>query len=107
MIHAGRLNKKVTIQKDNGTTEDDYNQPVTVWADFNTTWASIEPLGGNERWRAQQVKATLSHKITIRFVSGVTSGMQVLFGSRSFGIESVINAREKNRKQILMCSERT
>ena len=77
--------------------------PVT----FATRWAEITSLGGRELDRARQIAATASVRIRMRYLAGVTPGMQVRYGSRVLGIESAQNTNEANIETVLLCSERT
>lgn len=74
---------------------------VTVW----TKKALIETLSGFERLRSMQLKATLTHKIVIRYFAGLTPKHQILFDGRLFQIRSVINVEERNRFYELSCDE--
>ena len=42
-----------------------------------TLQASVAPLQGAERFAAQQVQADVSHRVRIRYTSGITSQMRV------------------------------
>ena len=46
------------------------NQPANTWTTQGTFWGRVEPLGGMELMNARQVKATTSHKVTMRAVGG-------------------------------------
>ena len=104
MVVAGRLNKRVTLQSATAA-RDGHGQPVETWADVATTWAAVEPIRGREYFAAQQVTAETTHRITLRYRSGVSPQWRVVFGSRTFRIESVINPLEKNERLELMCVE--
>ena len=68
-----------------------------AWTTFATARACIEPLSGRERLHAMQLQDRVSHKITIRFRSGVTAKMRIKFGTRIFNIRAVINLEERSR----------
>ena len=109
MISPGRLNKRITIQHlvAGSPAVNSLGEAQTSWATFQTVWAGVEPLQGNEFWGSQQkqVKAEIKIRVRIRFLSGVTAGMRVLYGSRILNIESVIDPKEKHEEMQLMCSE--
>ncbi len=75
------------------------------WVPFATVWGSVEPLLGREWFDAQREQADVSHRVRMRFLAGVTHTMRVVWGSRVFEIESVLNAGERNRELVLMCRE--
>ena len=67
------------------------------WSTFATARACIEPLRGRERLHAMQIEDSVSHKITIRWRSGVTAKMRIKFGTRIFNIRAAINLEERSR----------
>jgi SPP1 family predicted phage head-tail adaptor len=104
IMQAGRLRHRITLQEER-PTRDSYKAEVLGWVDVATVWAAVEPLRGREYFSAQQVNSEVSHRVTIRYRSGVTSAMRVLFGSRVLQIDGVINVNEQNRELQLMCIE--
>lgn len=55
--------------------------------------------------QANQLGASETHKVTIRYRSGVTTQMRVAFGSRTLNINGIINRDERNVELTLMCEE--
>lgn len=78
-----------------------------TWATLATVWAAIEPLTGREFFQAQQVQAEVSHKITMRHYTGITISPKdrLLYGTRVFRIESMLNVEERSIELVLMCRE--
>jgi SPP1 family predicted phage head-tail adaptor len=105
MIYAGKLRRPVTIQKLAGTL-DASGQEVQTWQSHGTRMAAIEPLQGREYFSARQIQSEITTRIRIRYLAGVTAKMRVLFGSRVFDIQEVINPEERNVELQLMCIER-
>ena len=104
MINAGQLDKRVKIQQAT-VARDAHGQPIETWSDLASVWASIEPLRGREFFAARQFQAETTHKLTGHWISGVLPTMRISHGSRTFGIEAVINVGERNRVLELMCTE--
>ena len=77
-----------------------------LWREFATALASIEALSGREYFAAAQTANAVSHRVTVRYVPGVTPRMRVVYGSRVFSVESAINLEERGRWLQLMCTER-
>ena len=98
-MRAGLLRNRVTIQTRSETT-DDFGEIDFSWSNSATVWASVEPLSGRE-----QAGATVTHKITMRYKSGVNPKDRISFDSRTFEIESVRNYRERDISLELMCRE--
>ena len=78
---------------------------LTTWETFIEAWASVEPLIGREYFAQQREQATVSHKIRMRHIAGITHKMRITWGTRLFEIESVLNVGERNREIVLMCQE--
>ncbi len=106
-MEAGKLRHPISIQQDAGNTKDAAGHRIANWTEISggAVWASVEPLTGRELYMAMQVQAQVTHKIKIRYVSGVTPKMRVVYGSRNFNIESVLNIEERNIEMHLMCKE--
>lgn len=104
MMRAGPLRCRVTIEEPVETEGAD-GSIMTAWETFATTWASVEPLIGKEYFAQQREQATVSHRIRMRQIAGITHKMRVVWGARIFEIESVLNVGERNREIVLMCQE--
>ena len=103
-IRAGTLRHKITIQSQTSST-DSYGEPSDTWASGNSVWASIEPLSGTEKDVGEGLVGIVDTKIIIRYDSSATPKKRLLFGSRVFGIEAVINHDERNDYMTLFCQE--
>ena len=103
-MRAGRLRHRITIQQ---VTEgqDETGAVTETWNEFATVWADMEPIAGKEYFAAKQTMAETTHRIRIRYLSGVVPKMRVLFGSRTFDITEIINYRERNVELHLMTTE--
>ena len=103
---AGQLRHRVTVQSV-GSTVDDYGDLSNSWSTDASVWASIEPASGSEQDIAGELSGVVTHKIKIRYRSGVTSNSRLVFDSRTFEIESVRNWQERNVYLELLCKEVT
>ncbi|MFA5313219.1 MAG: phage head closure protein [Methanomassiliicoccales archaeon] len=103
-MRAGELGKRITIQSPTRTSDGAGGWSV-VWGTFSTMCASIEPVSGREPYSAQQLQGHVSHKVRIRYLAGVTHGMRVLYGTRTFDIQAVIDEDEKGVSMLLYCQE--
>ena len=101
----GRLNRRVTIQSVT-ETPDSFGEPAETWSDVATVWAAIEPILGEEFFQSGYWSGEVSHRITIRHLSGITTKHRVKYGSRVFDIKAVRNIDEANIQLELMCVEK-
>ncbi len=108
-MRAGTLRHSMTLKKPvEGTPSDTGEVPIT-WEKVATMWCSLEPLQGRELWAAQQVQAETTHIIRTRYRTdiSITSAMRLIYGNRTFHIESAVNVDELNRSFLIRVVERT
>lgn len=70
-----------------------------------TAWARIEPLSGRELMQLGALSSTVTHRVTIRYQSGILPKMTITWGSRTFQISSVRTVDEELRWTVLDCFE--
>lgn len=105
IFDAGKLDKRVTLQKYLGDTETGYTKPDN-WQDVATLWANINAVGDRSFYAAQSAHAELTHKVTIRYRPGVSADMRFLYGERILEIVSPpIDYDEQHMFLILRCRE--
>ena len=102
--HAASMNKRVEVQLESATS-DGQGGFENEWATTQTLWASIEPLKGYERMQAMQLANPITHKVRMRYNSGVTTKHRLLYSGRVFQIKEVINENEADAFLTLRCVE--
>lgn len=107
---TGSLIHRLKIQALAGQQTNTMGEPVEDWETIGHRYAAIEGLAGKEYWDAQQVKATTSHTVSIRYFSGLTTAMRFLWGrdeesGRVFNIGSALNLEERNEWHVCKCTE--
>jgi len=103
-LRIGKLRRRITIERVTETQDTD-GAVLETWSTYATVQASIEPISGREYFAAQSTQADVTHRIRIRYLSGIVPKMRVSYNSRIFDILSVINVGERNRELQLMCRE--
>lgn len=103
-VEIGELKKRIVIETVTQTS-DGIGGFTETWATFVSAWASINPMKANEVFWAGHLEHRVTHKIMIRYQSGVLPKMRVSFGGRYFYIKGVRNIDEMNRFLELMCEE--
>ncbi len=103
-MRIGELRHRVTIQQ-KSVTQDTYGAAVETWTALAMVWASVEPLQGKEYFSSQQMVAQVDHRIRIRYRAGITPAMRLVWGSRTFDIQAVIEPETRQRELQLMCRE--
>ena len=101
---AGKYRHRITIQQLT-TSKGSLGGVVKTWSTFATVRAQVLALSGREFWQSKQVNADTTHKVTIRYLSGVLPTMRIVFDGRILEIESII-PDERKREMVLMCVDR-
>lgn len=106
MRRPGKLRNRIDIEEPTQqTNESGETQPT--WSIKQTVWASVEPLRGQEAFIAQQVNNEITHKVVMRYTSGITSNMRIDFNGRKLYISSIVDQFERNEYLELTCKERS
>lgn len=90
-LAAGKLDRRVTIQRAT-ITRDDYNNEVETWADLCTVWAGYAPVSDGEKFRAGERASEIGARFTIRYssqVADLTPKDQLVFEGRTYAITRV------------------
>ena len=104
-MKAGKLNKRVNIQSVT-ETRDDPGGVVETWSTDITVWASIESMTGKEFFAAQELQSEITHKINMRYLTGMKTKKRILYGSRIFNILSVDMDTEQGKELVIMVKEK-
>lgn len=102
---AGVLKHPLIVEAFSVVRQPDFtNKPV--WTpDPIAQGASIRQLNGREQAESQQLKATATHEVKMRYYAGLTPQHRLKWGTRTFHIVSVDNIEEANVNHELRCRE--
>ena len=103
-ICAAQFRHKVSLQS-RTTTISALGEASHTWSTYASAWASVEPLTGREFYENRAVRGEVTHKVTMRYRSGVAPEQRIVFRSRNLEIVSVRNIEERDRLIILDCRE--
>lgn len=106
VVEAGKLKHQVGIQVVTETPDEFGGASAKEWNTVATRRASVSPLRGQERSAAKQVTPELSHRVVMRYYSGLTTKNRLVFGSRILEIQEIITPDEIKHMMIIMCIER-
>lgn len=83
-MDPGRLRDRVKLQAPSGRTSDGGGGYTTRFRNVvgGDDWAAIEPLSTTEQLRAMQAQANVTHRLTVKYRTGVTAAMRWLAGER-------------------------
>lgn len=103
-IIAGSFPHRVTIQR-RTEGEDEWGTPLPEgWESLteHPIWANVRHLSGSESIKADVEVSTVRASVRIRWRTGVTSGMRLLYAGQIYDIEAVLPGT--NRQHIdLVC----
>ncbi len=104
-LDVGSLRHRLAIQAPT-RTPDGYGQAVLSWSTVASRWASVEPLSGRELSQAAQVQADCTHRVRLRWYSGLTPDMRfVLSTGEVFQITEALDNEETHRFQDCLCKQ--
>jgi SPP1 family predicted phage head-tail adaptor len=76
------------------------------WDDVAVVSAEIRPLRGEEFLQAQQLDATLTHRITLRYRAGIQATWRAVSGDRAFNFAAPpMDIRERHRMLEILAKE--
>lgn len=120
MIRAGILRERIIIQQ-SAQSESASGSPVETWTKFSEHSASVMASRGREQFDLATTKAEQVVKFIIRYQSGITEQMRILYGGsgytdgltdaallalgyRVYQIESVVDVAERRRRMEIMAT---
>ena len=104
MIRPGDLRERVTVQVASGTTNA-LGETVLAWSDSSAVWASVEGVSAREALTAGQQETTVTHKVRMRYLPGLTQQMRFSWRSRTLEIVSLLEHGHRSEHEAI-CEER-
>jgi len=105
-MRIGKLRHTVQLQRlEPNTDTNTVGEDIQAYAEYAVVFASINTMSGQELERAQQISAEATHKVTVRYVDGVTVQDRVIFDNRIMEVTAIDNPEERNVMLILLCKE--
>lgn len=104
-MKAGFLRHRIALQSVTAYSKNRAGEKLPTWTTYATVWASIDPTSGDETIRGVSSESEVTHSIMIRYNSTVGPKHRVLFGSRVFNIDNVLEKYERGVWQTIKCKE--
>jgi SPP1 family predicted phage head-tail adaptor len=106
-MQIGKLRHQIELQSLVDGPPGPTGERTRSYQTYVTVWAYVRTLSGNERIAAEQVAATVTHEITIRYNPdfAVTPKHRILWGTRTFDIKDARNFDERDVKILMRCTE--
>ena len=88
------------------TVEQPSDSASLPWATFGTAMVALEPLSSRELFSLQAIDTSVTHRVRMRYLAGVTAKMRLTIGTRRFRIVGPPrNLEEQNRELELFVEE--
>lgn len=105
MIEPGKLRERVTVQIASGTTNA-LGETVLAWNNSTAVWASVEGVAAREALAAGQQDTTITHRVRLRHLPGLTQQMRFSWRSRTLNIVSLLEYGNRS-EHVAICEEVT
>jgi len=103
-MKIGELDQRIIIQ-DNTTVRGSSGEEIAAWATWKTVWAQVQTSSGTEKLYSSQLVAEASHKIKIRYLSGVEPTMRINWSDHILDILFVDHSKLRRGEMYLLCRE--
>lgn len=103
MIDAGKLRERITVQIASGSTNT-LGETVLTWSDSTSVWASVEGVNAREALTAGQQETTISHRVRMRYLPGLTGQMRLAWRGRTLDIVSLLEHGNRTEHEAI-CQE--
>jgi SPP1 family predicted phage head-tail adaptor len=103
MIDAGKLRDRITVQIASGTTNA-LGETVLAWSNSTSVWASVDGVTAREALTAGQQEVSVSHKVRLRYLPGLTQQMRFAWRGRTLEIVSLLEHGNRSEHEAI-CTE--
>ena len=103
MIHPGSLRERVTVQQAS-ESRNALGETVLSWATFAERWASVEGVSSRESLAYGQQQISVSHRVRLRYLAGLTQSMRLVWRGRTLEIVSLLEHGNRSEHEII-CQE--
>ena len=105
MIDAGKLRERITVQIASGSTNT-LGETVLSWANSTAVWASVEGVSARESLLYNQQDITVTHRVRLRYMPGLTQNMRFSWRSRTLEIVSLLERDNRTEHEAICVEER-
>ena len=103
MIDFGTLRERLTVQVASGATNA-LGETVLTWANSSSVWASVEGVSVREALVAGQQEVSITHRVRIRYLPGLTQSHRFSWRGRTLEIVSLLE-RNNRAEHEAICQE--
>lgn len=104
MIDPGQLTERVRIEQA-VEVRNSFGETVQSWETFADRWASVDTLSSREFLLQGKQQTEATHRVRMRFVTGLTSTMRIIWRGKTLEIISLLEQYNRSRHELL-CVDR-
>lgn len=102
-MNAGDLRERVTVQQQT-ETRNRLGESIPTWATFAEVWASVQGVTAREFLLAGQQQTEISHRVRMRYLTGLTQQMRLSWRGRTLEIISILERNNRSEHELI-CQE--
>jgi SPP1 family predicted phage head-tail adaptor len=103
MIRPGEMRERVTVQQAT-TSTNSIGETTLTWTDLTTVWAAINGVRSSEALADGQQEIKITHRVRIRYISGLTHNDRFIWRGRTLQIVSLLEY-ENRSEHVAVCEE--
>jgi SPP1 family predicted phage head-tail adaptor len=102
-MDSGRLRERVTVQQATDSRTP-LGEATQTWNTFAERWASVEGISAREFFLQGQQQTEASHRVRMRYLTGLTQQMRLQWRGRTLEIVSILEHGNRTEHELL-CQE--
>lgn len=103
MIQPGKLRERITVQVPSGSSNP-LGETVISWSNSTSVWASVEGVSAREALVLGQQDTTVTHRVRLRYLPGLTQDMRLAWRNRTLEIISLLEHGNRSEHEAI-CEE--
>lgn len=100
-MQTGMLDTKAVIQQPT-EARNSLGEFTLTWSDWATRYIALLPLSGTETINALALEATVTHRVRMRYTSGLQPKFRIVAEGRTFEIISVLEKGRRVEHELLV-----
>ncbi|PTM38736.1 phage head closure protein [Bosea sp. 124] len=105
-VPVGTLRRRLVLEAA-VATPDGIGGATQAFETVAALWAQVEWLSGGEHWRRGRSEQAATHRVTMRWRTGVDAGQRLRDGERLFDIRAVADPDGSRRRLVCHVLEST
>jgi len=104
LLSVGNLRARLVLEGP-VETPDAAGGVTRTWATLASVWCDVATLNAQQRFEAEQIGQTVTHRLTLRWRAGLSTKQRLRRGTQIFLIRGVQDPDDKRRRLVCTCEE--